>query len=283
MAGAENRPAVVVGIDGSRAALQAVRWAADEAVRRDLPLFLLHVAPPQSHRRPRDRREDEWARGDAWLAATRVSQAAAPRATIRTGFRVGRPAEELIRESGEAVLMVLGSRGWSGIASVLLGSVASTVAANARCPVVVVRGQTPETVHPTTGPVVVGVDGSPDSDAAVGFAFDAAARRGVPLVAVHAEHRASAASAGLLLTEWLAGWQGKYPGVEVRRSVVPARPRQALLAAAEKAQLVVVGARGRGGVTGVALGINSQGALRHGECPVAVLHQQTVAQDRAST
>lgn len=285
MTGVENRLPVVAGIDGSRAALHAVRWAATEAARRDRPLLLLHVSPLPS-RRPRDRGEARVARGDAWFEAAHVARGTAPRVPVRTALRVGSAAEELVRASGAAELVVLGSRGLGGLAGVLLGSVAATVAAHARCPVIIVRGLTPEegaghdtAAPPAGGPVVVGVDGSPDSDAAVGFAFDAAANRGVPLIAVHAEHRTPATSAPTLPAEWLASWSAKYPHVELRQSLVSARPRPALLDAASRAQLIVVGARGRSAVAGVPLGLHSQALLRHSECPVAVVH----AQERAGT
>ena len=96
---------------------------------------------------------------------------------------VGFPIGVLAEESRRAQLLVLGSRGLGGLTGLLLGSVAVGLAAQAACPVVVVRGEDRETG--AGRPVVVGVDGTPNSEAAIAFAYEAAAARGVPLIAVH--------------------------------------------------------------------------------------------------
>jgi nucleotide-binding universal stress UspA family protein len=130
----------------------------------------------------------------------------------------------------------------------------------------------------------VGVDGSPLSAAALAYAYEAAAYRRVPLVAVHTwwdqpidavvaagvEWTAVQAEEQRLLAQRLAGWCQKYPDVLVRRVVARARPAHALLAEAPAAQLVVVGARGRGGFAGIVLGSTSRQVLHHARCPVVV-------------
>ncbi|MQS37876.1 universal stress protein, partial [Streptomyces katsurahamanus] len=141
------------------------------------------------------------------------------------------------------------------------------------------------------GPVLLAVDGSPQAEAAVGFAFAEASLRGAELVALHAwsgwtgrgdddpgHPQNLVDDAGRLgdteervLAEALAGWQAKYPDVTVRRDLVRKSARQALIEASEEAQLLVVGARGRGGFTGLLLGSVSQAVLHHAHCPVAVV------------
>ncbi|GAB3490086.1 universal stress protein [Amycolatopsis cihanbeyliensis] len=289
-----HRP-VLVGVDGSPSAEHAVRWAAREAARRGAPLRLLHACylPPTKPYvpvpLPRSYRDALTEQGHEYLAAAdRVALRAAPDVRIRKDLRIGQAAEQLVRESASADLVVLGSRGLGGFSGLLVGSTAVELAAHGHCPVVVVRGRTLDTAPPEQGPVVVGVDGSPGSDAAVEFAFEAAASRGVPLVAVHTWNDIALgetwalAPLGLdyqqitederrLLAERLAGWRAKYPDVELEQHTIKDRPVRGLLNEADGAQLIVVGSRGLGGFRGMLLGSTSQALLHHSTCPVAVV------------
>ncbi|MFI7680148.1 universal stress protein [Actinophytocola sp. NPDC049390] len=279
---------IVVGVDGSASALDAVRWAAMEAGRRRMPLRLVSsyqlsagvagVLDPGVLDVLREQ-------GRRWLAEARD---VADEAGVRTSIVLAPvPAVLLlVRESLDASLLVLGSRGFGGFTGLLIGSTAVALAGRAHCPMVVVRGEVP--AH---GPVVVGVDGLRDSEDAVAFAFAEASAQDADVVAVHVWHE-SLADAVLLghptppdfdgaqqrayetLAERLAGWQEKYPDVHVTREVVRDHPSEALLRYAEGARLVVVGTRGRGGVRGLVLGSTSQHLLQHAPCPVAVVRTE---------
>jgi len=160
------------------------------------------------------------------------------------------------------------------------------LAAHAQCPVVVVRG--PEPDDPMS-PIVVGVDDTPVSEAAIAFAFQAAADRGVPLIAVHTwwdtfldqspavlfrdEEQVYAQEQ---LAERLAGWSEKYPQVEVSRVVTRDRPAHLLLEQSRDAQLVVVGSRGHGEFAGLVLGSVSNALVHKAGCPVAVVRSSSV-------
>jgi nucleotide-binding universal stress UspA family protein len=165
----------------------------------------------------------------------------------------------------------------------ILGSVAVQAAAHAACPVLVARGEE----HPT-GPVVVGVDGSEVSALAVAFAAEEAALRGVELVAVHAWSTPVSTGPGdmlpvvydptllesearRVLSESLAGLAERYPDVAVRAELVRGQPGHCLAVRSATAQLVVVGARGRGGFAGLVLGSVSQSVLYHAASPVLVV------------
>jgi len=188
-------------------------------------------------------------------------------------------------ESQGAQLLVLGDRGYGAISGLLLGSVAAAMAAHAGCPVVLVRTEEGKPVEDRTRPVVVGVDGSPLSEAALAFAYEQASVRGVPLIAVHTwwdliadpkiapivDWDAMEADAKVVLAERLAGWAEKYPDVRVHRMVTHERPAHALVTESRRAQLVVVGSRGRGGATGLMLGSVSHKVLHRSHCSVAVL------------
>ncbi|WP_236790882.1 universal stress protein [Amycolatopsis sp. GM8] len=290
-----TRDSILVGVDGSTSSLHATRWAAGEAAARHTTVHLFHacvlpaLGPHTSAATEAGITEDLVQQGHRWLRQARAEAwHAAPGIDVRTELRVGLPVAELIEESAHARLVVLGSRGLGGFKGMLVGSVSSGVAAHGHCPVVVVRGRMPDDPPPASGPVVVGVDGSAVSDAAVAFAFEEAGLRGVPLVAVHTWVDVSVAETWSvlpfdidwdavaeeergLLAERMAGWQEKYPEVEVRQEVVCDRPVRGLLASAEGAQLIVVGSRGRGTLTGMGLGSTSQALLHHSACPVAVV------------
>lgn len=278
---------VVVAVDGSESALRATRWAADEARRRGRALRIVHAYqwPPVGG--------PTFALFETGLDAVRVAAEAVVREALATvadsGLRceteviLGSPVQMLRSESERAALLVLGSRGRGGFSGLLAGSVTVALAAHGHCPVAVIRDE-PQ----ADGPVVVGVDGSPASEAAIGFAFEEAALRGVELVAVLAwtdsvfpvgpdgiqypviDWTPFAEQAEELLGERLAGWTEKYPEVVVRRRIERDRPATALLDAAHGAQLLVVGSRGRGGFAGLTLGSVSQAMLHHAPCPVVV-------------
>ncbi|RSM91450.1 universal stress protein [Kibdelosporangium aridum] len=278
---------VVVGIDGSSSALDAVRWAAREAARRGTPVHLVsafgwsgkrHLGDPGLGHYRETLMRSTW---ETVSAAAKAAAEAAAGVEISELVVDGFPVPLLTTESRTAGLLVIGDRGLGGFTSLLVGSVAIGLAARAQCPVVVVRGE-----HTSdTGPVVVGIDGSPISEEALAFAFDAADARGVPLVAVHVwndraledavaplvDWDAVEAEEQVLLAERLAGWGEKYPDVAVRRVVVRDRPAHALIEHATGAQLVVVGSHGRGSAAGLVLGSVSHALLHHSPCPVAVV------------
>lgn len=171
---------------------------------------------------------------------------------------------------------MVGSKSPSKMSAALLGSVATSVVAKAPCPVVVVRGER------RIGPVVVGTDGSVDSEDAVAFAFEEAARTEQPLSVVYcwwasAHDLKPTIEARELLTNWLAEtmapFRDKYPSVRARATVVEGRASDQLIKLSEAASLVVVGSRGRGGVAGLLLGSVSQSLLHHAASPVAVVRR----------
>ncbi|MFJ1760115.1 universal stress protein [Amycolatopsis sp. NPDC088138] len=285
---------LVVGVDGSDGALTAVRWAARAAAARRRGLRLVHateelpVAYPHTGGNFEELYELVGARGQRLLEAARAAVAeVAPEVKPEVVLRPEQPAEGLLAESATAAMIVLGTSGQSTAARVLLGSASLALAAHAECPVALIRPHVAEDEPPAEGPVIVGVDGTPASEDAIAVAFDEASWRGAPLVAVHAWHDTFLAglfeegrrtmdgdaieqSAHELLDERLAGWQEQYPDVHVERLVQRGRPAQALLDLADRAQLLVVGSRGRSGLAALALGSTSQAVMSYALCPVLV-------------
>ncbi|MFI2364739.1 universal stress protein [Promicromonospora sp. NPDC019610] len=294
MTEATSRP-VVVGVDGSASSTQAVRWAGQEAVRRGVPLVLLSVWTPVPaavpHAPALGSYEDELVKeGHRWLeAAAADAEEAAPGVRTKLLQATGSAAARLIGHSASADLMVLGSRGLGGFSGLVIGSTAVALAAHGYCPVVVVRGERAATAA-ADAPVVVGVDGSPAGRPALSFAFEAADARHAPLVAVRAWSDLPVPNGWELeLGPWpvieqqeaelleasLAEEQARHPDVHVEQVLVRDAPNRALLDEAAKAQLVVVGSRGRGGFRGLLLGSTSQALIYHSPCPVAVVPSRT--------
>lgn len=281
---------VVAGVDGSESALEAVRWAAREAARRKVPLRLVNAFAWPHGRHIGEPRLGDYqkimlqAARDTVARAAEVARSAAPGIEVEEQVIVGFPVPVLESESQRAQVLVVGSRGMGGITGLLVGSVATALAARSVCPLVVVRG-TRDVAEPDQRPVVVGVDGTPNSEAAIAFAFEAASARGVPLVAVHAwwdlmmdptvapmvDLDAFSSEEAEVLSERLAGWTAKYPDVRVERVLARDRPAHQLREQAERAQLVVVGSRGRGALASLILGSVSHALLHSAPCPVAVV------------
>lgn len=279
-----RREPVVVGIDGSPAALLAVRWAASRALRDGSPLRIVHAYQlPRGF--PTGVTEEESllrlrrAVGRQWLGEAReVARQTAPEVAVKAELAAMPAITGLSRLSRRAAVLVLGNRGRSAIGDLLVGSTSAAMTGRAHCPVVLVREDLP-----TAGPVVVGVDGTRDSEAAVEYAFAEADAEEATLVAVHAfsesvletalagdntplERTPQRQLADETLAERLAGWQEKYPRVRVEREVVHDRPTRALRRCAQTARLVVVGRAGR-----AVLGSTSHHLLHHATCPVAVV------------
>lgn len=284
---------IVVGVDGSGESVRALTWAAEEAALCHRPLRVVHAfvwslygldldTPPSGP-------ADAGLRNTAErLVAEALDHVAgvAPGVEAEGAVVPGAAAPTLLHESGQAELLVVGNRGLGGFTGLLVGSVGAAVAAHAECPVVVVRPRRPG--GPSAGRVVVGHDGSPHSELALGFAFQEAARRGAGLTVVHAWTAPVAEGPGdmlplvydpaivgrdedRLVAEALCGWQDKHPDVDVRRKVVHMRPARALVAESHGALLTVVGSRGRGGFPGLRLGSVSRALVYHADGPLAVV------------
>ncbi|RMI33557.1 universal stress protein [Nocardia stercoris] len=288
---------VVVGVDGSVAAWNALTWAAEVAVQRGRELRIVHGLNLEGMREVVGRYDlgdppvlDEIRTHGAILVerAAEQARAAAPDMRVTTEVSGEHPAKMMVRHSADAYLVVLGGSGNSGMLS-HVGSILTAVTSHASGPVVVVRHD-PKSAHAAHpgGPVVVGVDGGPLSHATLAAAFEEATERGADLVAVHVANDFDIdlelsdillgnvpkieAEESLALAESLAGWQEKYPDVQVVREVYLSDPAGVLRRWSHDAQLLVVGSRGRGGFRSLLLGSTSGSLVQHADCPVMVVH-----------
>jgi nucleotide-binding universal stress UspA family protein len=270
---ATTRPNVIVGVDGSESSRRALHWAAAQAGRRRLPLRVLHAVDLP-------RREVAIGRPETIdIAAARrlVDSAVAdvertwPEVTVYGEWLVGIPPAVLVRSANRTDLVVVGSRGWDRLGSMVAGSVSTEVAQRATCPVVVVRWPRPTGYFPKHRGVVVGVDGSAGSMEAVDFAFAAAAERGLPLTAVQV---AVAERERLDIAETVADWTERYPDVAVHMQYETGQPAQVLADLSAGADLLVIGSHGRDASAALRLGSVSRHVLERAECAVAIVRGQ---------
>ncbi|WP_030176677.1 universal stress protein [Spirillospora albida] len=275
---------IVVGYDGSAQSETAVRWAAAEARLRVVPLTVCHAwevylagAPMAVPVADLHGMAQDVLNAGAELARKEADE-------VQAVLGRGAAASVLMEAAEDAELVVVGSRGHGGFADLVLGSTTAALAAHAPCPIVATREET-GAGRDGFGAVVVGVDGSPASLAALELAFAEAHLHRAAVRAVLAwPAYAEAGTLPLVDIEGLRGLAGerlaalvapleeRYPGVPVRTDVVTGAPREVLLDAAEGAGLLVVGTRGLGGFRGLLLGSVSHALLHHAPCAVAVAH-----------
>jgi nucleotide-binding universal stress UspA family protein len=190
-----DRRSVLVGVDGSVSAQGALAWAAAEASFRQSPLRIVHAFTWPMISNPLDLTVDGYMSNGLQAAAEQVlaeaeshARTVAPDIKVTDELFVAGAAPTLLSQAQDAELVVTGSRGLGGFRGLLVGSVSAAVAAHAPCPVIVVHPHRDGTAYPArpTGRVVVGVDGSEVSTAAIRFALQEAARRHIGVTAVGA-------------------------------------------------------------------------------------------------
>ena len=288
---------IIVGVDGSQQAVLALDWALAQAQRHGAQVVIAHTWQPDVHATPavagavpdlvQDAQVNHEVEHQAqdWLDDI-VKEAAGKTSVSVTGsLGTGSPAGHVLDLADDALMIVVGSRGRGGLRGLVLGSTSQQISSHAQCPVVVVR----EADAVQTGPVVVGVDGSPASQRALELAFAEAALRKTSLLLVHAW---STSFAGTLInsgqdfdrirdSEVDQGWVTlntslsslalTHGAVEIVERLVQGSPSAALIDASAGAVLTVVGSRGRGGFKGLMLGSVSAAVLQHAHSAVMVI------------
>ncbi|HZC63835.1 MAG TPA: universal stress protein [Streptosporangiaceae bacterium] len=271
---------ILAGYDGSPGSQEALAWAAAETRSRGSPLTVCSAWAPGYPAMPGEVTSFDLARRSGERTQAQgvqfVDDLMVP-VEIQPLLTAGPAAAVLCEHSARAEMLVVGSRGQGGFAGLPMGSVSSQVAAHAHGRIVVVRGHWRRV--PTHAPplIVVGTEGSAASEPAVEFAFEEAACHGTALLAVCALADAPGNLGCAREIEdsfeyLISRWEKAHPEVVVGRHISQGRARTALLDAAGEAQLLVVGARGRGGIEGMMLGSVSAALLQHAPCPVGIVH-----------
>ncbi|MDQ1248551.1 MAG: hypothetical protein QG597_2924, partial [Actinomycetota bacterium] len=293
---AEGPAPIVVGYSGTEASMPAVEWAASEAIATDRPLRVIMAwgmptfgISPLSQAADFDRNHAELVLNACVykLRADKVGLA------VEGELVWDKPAQGLLESSAGAALVVIGNRTRKSISRIVLGSVSSAVVTHAEAPVVLVRDDEGKEGSPwRTGAVVVGVDGSAGSEAAVDFAMDAAVLHGMSLVAVHiveeqvlaltgpglseagGEEKAQRSGRLLQVSPALAKARGDHPSVVVTEVIAAGNASDVIIEAGEGAALTVVGSRGHGGFKGALLGSVSRAVIESVGSPVAVVRPE---------
>ncbi|MFC9496629.1 universal stress protein [Streptomyces sp. NBC_01474] len=288
---------LVVGVDGSESSMRAVDWAADEAVLRKVPLRLVYASLWERYEGAALAETlgttSEQALEDNILdTAARRAQRRGADLKVTTEVLPEDAVSALLNEGRNACALVLGSRGRSRVAELLLGSVCLEVAARANCPVIVLRGgHDNQAGNGMLRRIALGVGEERQNSEALRFAFQEAQRRGAALDAVRAwrcpahesvDHLLLAGEPARLheeraveiLESALNQFAAEYPSVELRRRTAEGPARRVLLDASTRADLLVVGARRRQGHPGLQLGQVAHTALHHSRCPVVVVPQR---------
>lgn len=276
---------VTVGLNGSPESLAAAHWAAEEALRRKLPLCLVYAwswLPPEA--------AESASQGPHWparmLGDTAAELAARhPGVAVETRQMERLPADALLSLADSAEVMVLGSRALGAVGGFVSGSVALRVVAEAACPVVLVRQNVPGVGRPPGGAqaaeVVLGLDPHEPCDVLLEFAFATAARLGTRLRVVHVDRRSPAHAYGGLsqdagthdlpqtLSDLVEPWHVKYPEVAIEERILHGHPADSLVREAPGAALLVVGRYDRRRFTRI--GHVAHAAVHHAMCPVAIV------------
>ena len=294
----QNR--IVVGIDGSLDGLRAAEYAAVEAQLRSSAIKLVHAVNVRALVNPRVAPlavEDFRAVGKQALDAAelRIAQID-PSIRVSSEISNSPRAQALVEAAKRASLVVLGRRPVHGLRRVLTGSTSTAVAARATTPVIAVPATWSRSLRQRR--ILVGTDGSAEGQDALAFAFAEAARRHASVIAVRAwevplrwyadleplarEEPDWSTLAELALAEDLAGWSESHPDVPVVRVVEQSSaPAELLIEQVDDAAMLVVGARGDGGLPGLDLGWTARSVIAHAPCPTAVVHRGDVISPQA--
>lgn len=288
--------AVVVGIDGSPSAHQALSWAAEEAALEDRTLVLAHAAPPPS------------ATAAAWLMSVGVDHhqivqqlrteshalldraqekavAAHPGLKVKQVVRLADPREALLEVAADAHLLVVGSRGLGPVRSLLLGSVSLALAKHSPVPVVVTRHV--EVTH-TPGGVLVAVAHDGTDLRALEVAFEIADARDLPLTALHCFWDMVKISQGATdvpadepgldderarLRDAVRDLEKRYPDVPVHLQLARGFVDTRLLQASEHSDLIVLGHQPKALLNEFVYGSVAPEVVEHAKCSVVIVRQ----------
>jgi nucleotide-binding universal stress UspA family protein len=275
MNSAESPGPVVVGVDGSDAAVGAAEWAAKEAIHQDVPLRLVYVIQiADGPMRSADASSAEEDYAESSLRAARLAaEATGLPVKIDTVVLYGDVDSVLIAESSGATLICVGSVGIGRVANMVLGSTAAILAEEAHCPVAIVRhdGGSPP---PKAGFIAVVVDDQPDNDEVMRWAMEEARVRRAHVLALGVWRWALFDHSHEGFYRRLDDWLRRYPDVQVEVATTRSSVTRYLQERIGTVQLVVIGSEDANWVTQL-VGPHGLPIFRHADCSVLIVRRQT--------
>src|SRR6201993_3543848 len=231
---------IVVGIDGSEAAINAAKWAVAEATSRDIPLRLIHATPERQRGQNLGDETMDIEYGETALrVASNALYAMGEPVKIEAELVEGPPDRALITESDRAAMICIGSVGITPLASKVLGSTAESVAKNAHCSVAVIRSNG-DGNRPNSGSIAVVVDDSPGNDRVLEHGFREARLREAPILALGVWRWGFGEIPYEQLNHRLGRWVNEYREVHVWPAAARQGAAQFLASSQEDVQFAVV-------------------------------------------
>ncbi len=275
-------PSVVVGIDGSRWAVDAAKWAIDEAVSRDIPLRLVYAIESFSADSRHAAHELASAETAMRYAFSAVESTGEP-VKIEVDIVQRRPVSALLEASRSAAMVCVGSTGLHHATLGRVGSTAAALAAYAPCPVAVVHRAATGT-RPQPNSVVAVVNGSPVSDFVLMRGLEEARLRGAPLRVLtvrfgQSGRGADAESHGnqcaqAQLDRRLVQWRRRYPDLDIAAEATDGGMLEYLKSMADFPRLLVVGPAWHG-VLGALFGPAGRAVLDYAGSTVLICDAQS--------
>ena len=287
---ASSRP-VVVGVDGSKDNLGALRYGTEEARRAGVPLKLVHVVPdyvPISPMMPLTPEDLEQTGATVLTRSEEQAHALEPAVQVEGWLHHGTRPVELVRGAEDGRVLVVGRDNRPLVERILRGDAAAGVAARSTVPMVLVASDWEPGRE--RGVVVVGVKSPKHADALLGDAMELASATAAKLVVIHAWKAPSGyddiIESRIVAQEWrqravneveslLANWRAAYPGVETEIRVVHDHAAHALVEASSEADVLVIVRRAHGVPAAAHLGATARAVLRTAHCPTRVVPPET--------
>jgi len=274
--GDSNTPqrSIVVGIDGSQAAIRAAEWAVDEAVSREAELRLIHVIHEQVEPATivsvdNERMELEYGETALSMASAAVATTGKP-VKVETAILRGDPASTLIAESRDADMVCVGSVGIARFARALLGSTAAQLAEAAHCPVAIIRSQQSRP-KPDSAMIVTAVNHSPGNDDVVEQAVVEAQLRHAPVLALGVWRQELGEMPYDELDRRVQFWERRYPSVKIHAAATRTGIADFLdVMSDRRIQLAVIGNSDTDQVARL-IGPHRHPILGHAECSVLIV------------